>query len=146
MTENNQKIPNQGKGTGRGGKRAGSGRKPGTANIKTREIAEKAIVEGITPLEVMLKAMRSFVEAAEKMGNGKIEVVDGNVVTQLTLLTEASKVAKDAAPYIHPRLAAVDHTSKGESIGQPGGVLVVPATMSVDDWQKVAEQQNGDGK
>lgn len=140
MTENNQKIPNQGKGTGRGGKRAGSGRKPGTANVKTREIADKAIAEGITPLEVMLKAMRSFVEAAEKMGNEKIEAVNGEVVTQLTLLTEASKVAKDAAPYIHPRLAAVDHTSKGEQIGPAGGVLLVPAPMNMADWEKfVAE-------
>lgn len=140
MTENNHKKPAAtGKGTGRGGKRAGSGRKPGTANVKTREIADKAIEEGITPLEVMLKAMRSFVEAAEKMGNGKIEVVDGEVITQLSLLTEASKVAKDAAPYIHPRLSAVDHTSKGDQIGQPGGVLVVPATMSIKDWEKVAK-------
>lgn len=141
MFENNQKKSNAtGKGTGRGGKREGSGRKSGTANTKTREIADKAIVEGITPLEVMLKAMRSFVEAAEKMGNGKIEVVDGDVVTQLTLLTEASKVAKDAAPYIHPRLAAVDHTSKGEQIGQAGGVLLVPAPMNMADWEKfVAE-------
>ena len=140
MTENNQKIPNQGKGTGRGGKRAGSGRKPGTANVKTREIADKAIAEGITPLEVMLKAMRSFVEAAEKIGNEKIEAVNGEVVTQLTLLTEASKVAKDAAPYIHPRLAAVDHTSKGEQIGPAGGVLLVPAPMNMADWEKfVAE-------
>lgn len=114
--------------------------------MKTREIADKAIAEGVSPLEVMLKAMRSFVEAAEKMGNGKIEVVNGEVITGLGLLTEASKIAKDAAPYIHPRLAAIDHTSKGESIGQPGGVLVVPATMSIDDWQKVAEQQNKDGK
>ena len=140
MTENNQKIPNQGKGTGRGGKRAGSGRKPGTANIKTREIAEKAIVEGITPLEVMLQAMRKFVEAAEKMGTGKLQVVDGEVITQLSLMTEASKIAKDAAPYIHPRLAAVDHTSKGEQIGQAGGVLLVPAPMNMADWEKfVAE-------
>lgn len=146
MTENNQKKPVTGKGSGRGGKRAGSGRKPGSANVKSREIADKAIAEGITPLEVMLQAMRKFVEAAEKMGTGQLQVVDGEVITQLSLMTEASKIAKDAAPYIHPRLAAIDHTSKGESIGQPGGVLVVPATMSVDDWQKVAEQQNGDGK
>jgi len=146
MTENNQKIPMTGKGSGKGGKRAGSGRKPGSANVKSREIADKAIAEGVSPLEVMLKAMRSFVEAAEKMGTGQLKVVDGEVITQLGLMTEASKIAKDAAPYIHPRLAAIDHTSKGESISQPGGVLVVPATMSIDDWQKVAEQQNEDGK
>ena len=110
--------------------------------MKTREIADKAIAEGVSPLEVMLKAMRSFVEAAEKIGNEKIESVNGEVITQLGLLTEASKVAKDAAPYIHPRLAAIDHTSKGEQIGQAGGVLVVPATMSVKDWEKAAAEAN----
>lgn len=141
MTENNQKKSATGKGTGRGGKRDGSGRKPGTANVKTREIADKAIEEGVTPLEVMLKTMRTYVEAAEKLGLGKVEAVDGEVITQLSLLTEASKVAKDAAPYIHPRLSAVDHTSKGKEIGQAGGVLVVPATMSMDDWAKAAEKQ-----
>lgn len=140
MTENNQKKPVTGKGSGRGGKRAGSGRKPGSANVKSREIADKAIAEGITPLEVMLQAMRKFVEAAEKMGTGQLQVVDGEVITQLSLMTEASKIAKDAAPYIHPRLSAVDHTSKGKEIGQPGGVLVVPATMNIDDWEKLATQ------
>jgi hypothetical protein len=129
MTENNQKIS-----TGRGGKRTGSGRKPGSANTKTREIADKAIEDGTTPLEVMLRAMRRHVDAADKLGNGKIKVVDGNVVSQLSLLTEAAKIAKDAAPYIHPRLSAVDHTSKGENINGQYGVLVVPATMSLDEW------------
>jgi len=73
----------------RGGKREGAGRKPGSANRKTREIAEKAINDGLTPLEVMLTAMRKHAEA---------EMWD-----------EAASVAKDAAPYIHPRLAAVEH-------------------------------------
>lgn len=106
MTENNKKkSPNL------GGKRPGSGRKKGTANVKTREIADKAIQEGTTPLEVMLKAMRGFVAFAEKM------VAENNEVGALNAYTEAAKVAKDAAPYIHPRLAAIEHTGKdGESL------------------------------
>src|SRR4051794_32588352 len=70
----------------RGGRRDGAGRKPGSANIRTRQIADKAAAEGITPLEVMLKAMQMHTEAGR--------------------WDEAAAIAKDAAPYIHPRLAS----------------------------------------
>lgn len=76
-----------------GGKREGAGRKPGTANLKTREIANKALQEGITPLEVMLAAMRKAYDAGD--------------------MKEAATFAKDAAPYVHPRLAAVEHAGPG---------------------------------
>lgn len=71
-----------------GGKRPGSGRKPGSATKKTREIAERASSEGITPLEVILKAMRT----ADAEGNGR----------------EAAHYANMAAPYVHPRLASIN--------------------------------------
>jgi len=76
----------------RGGKREGAGRPAGPQSLrteKTRERAEKAFSEGMTPLEVMLKAMRDAVEADN--------------------MKEAAAFAKDAAPYVHPRLAAVEH-------------------------------------
>ncbi|MET3481558.1 hypothetical protein [Methylobacterium sp. 1973] len=72
-----------------GGKRTGAGRKPGSTTQKTREIADKAINEGMSPLEVMLTAMRKHAE----MGEWK----------------DAASFAKDAAPYVHPRLAAIEH-------------------------------------
>lgn len=72
-----------------GGKRAGAGRRKGSATKRTREIADKAIGEGLTPLDVMLKAMRLHADAQR--------------------WDAAAEVAKDAAPYIHPRLAAVEH-------------------------------------
>lgn len=72
----------------RGGKREGAGRPAGAANKKTREIADKAALEGITPLEVLLKTMR------EAWDGGSKEL--------------ACQIAKDAAPYMHPRLTAVD--------------------------------------
>lgn len=66
----------------KGGKREGSGRKIGTANKKTREIADRAAAEGITPLEYMLEVMRD--DQAE--------------------LPRRDDMAKAAAPFIHPRL------------------------------------------
>lgn len=87
MSENNQ---TQSK---RGGARKGAGRKAGSATQKTRAIADKAAAEGITPLEVILEAMNAF------RGAGDLE--------------KAAIFAKDAAPYMHPRLAAVEHTGDG---------------------------------
>jgi hypothetical protein len=76
----------------RGGKRAGAGRKRGSLTKKTREIAERAAADGITPLEVLLGAMRE----AWASGNR----------------TLAAGFAKNAAPYCHPRLAAIEHSGK----------------------------------
>lgn len=81
----------------RGGARKGAGRKAGSATQKTRAIADKAAASGITPLEVMLEAMNSFRESGD--------------------MEKAAGFAKDAAPYIHPKLAAIEHT------GADGGAI-----------------------
>ena len=81
-----------------GGKRPGAGRKPGTANRKTREIADKAAADGITPLEVMLATMRALWDGAV----GK----DGKVIDFEKALAACS-VGKDAAPYMHPRMQQI---------------------------------------
>lgn len=75
-----------------GGARQGAGRKAGSANKKTREIADKAASEGETPLEFMLKMMRD--------------------VTQPIPLR--AQMATSAAPYVHPRLSSVDAKVEGE--------------------------------
>jgi hypothetical protein len=71
----------------RGGKRAGAGRKPGSANRKTRKIADRAAEEGITPLEVMLFVMRKHFKAKD--------------------YDEAAAVAANCAAYVHPRLGSM---------------------------------------
>jgi hypothetical protein len=56
-----------------GGKRPGAGRKPGSANRKTREIADTAAKAGITPLEWMLSVIRdekADVKASGRNGEG----------------------------------------------------------------------------
>jgi hypothetical protein len=98
---------NQTKSNGRGGKRANAGRKTGSATKKTREIADRAAEDGITPLEVMLKTMRALVEKAERVASDGQEEGE-RIVSPLQLLVEASAVAKDAAPYVHPRLSSID--------------------------------------
>lgn len=81
----------------RGGARKGAGR-PKTKDTPEgklrQELAIRALTEGKTPLEVILEAMR----VAYEEGGAKAAV----------------PFAKEAAPYMHPRLASVDASLSGE--------------------------------
>jgi hypothetical protein len=77
-----------------GGRRPGAGRKPGGRNERTREIADRLNLEGLSPLEVMVEAMRRHVTAND--------------------WDAAAAIAKDAAPYMHPRLATVNVGNKDD--------------------------------
>lgn len=135
MNQTNQTI--QTKSNNRGGARKNAGRKKSAVTVRTREIAERVITEanGNSPLEIMLKVMQEFVDQAEVASNSE----DGDerkAAPRLMLM--AAGVAKDAAPYIHPRLAAIDHTTNGKEMMQSTGVLVAPSAMSEADWEKQA--------
>ena len=80
-----------------GGKREGAGRKPGSPTKRRREILDEAAKAGITPLEVQLRTMRALWDEANKG-----ETLD------FEKATAACAVAKDAAPYLHPRLSNVE--------------------------------------
>src|SRR5215216_1702956 len=85
-----------------GGRRPGAGRKPGSKTKKTSALAKRLNVDGITPLEVMVETMRHHYAA-------------GN-------LNEAAAVAKDCAPYMHPRLNATTVSNKeGEAFRVESG-------------------------
>lgn len=71
----------------RGGKREGAGRPAGAANVRSREIADAAANEGLTPLEYMLTVLRD--ENAEQK--------------------DRMWAAEKAAPYVHAKLASVEH-------------------------------------
>lgn len=76
----------------RGGKRHGAGRKKGARN-KASAAREAAIAaSGLTPLQYMLALMRDETQP---------------VAVRL-------EMAKAAAPYVHPRLAAVAHTGEAD--------------------------------
>lgn len=74
-----------------GGARPGAGRPRGARNRKTRETVAAIEQSGLTPLDYMLSVMR-----------------DAGQEPEVRL-----DAAKSAAPYVHPRLAAIEHTGKG---------------------------------
>jgi len=74
----------------RGGRRIGAGRKANGSNKRTsksNEIAEKAAGAGPLPLQILLEVMRSYYAAGD--------------------YAKAAAIAKDAAPYEHPRKSTV---------------------------------------
>jgi hypothetical protein len=80
-----------------GGRREGAGRKPGSPTKRRREIIDEAAKDGITPLEVQLRTMRALWDEANKGRTLDFEKA-----------TAACAIAKDAAPYLHPRLASIE--------------------------------------
>lgn len=106
----------------RGGKRQGAGRKAGSATRKTREVADKAAQEGITPLEFMLNIMR-----------GK-PPEDADVTQKIAWEMQRFEAAKAAAPYIHPRLSSTemkldaDVTNRGDF-----------SELTADEWERRAQ-------
>lgn len=81
----------------RGGNRPGAGRKSGTPNKASVERQKKVAATGDTPLEYMLKVMRDAKADASRRDD----------------------MAKAAAPYVHPKLAALQHS------GPRGGPIPV---------------------
>lgn len=88
------------------GERRG-GRKKGAKNKASVERQKKVAESGLTPLDYMLSVLRGqHPEGSEPA---------------VILAWEAMRfeAAKAAAPYVHPRLAAVEHSGKG------GGAILV---------------------
>lgn len=85
-----------------GGVRSGAGRKHGSTNKIDQEARRKAVEGGITPLDYMLSVLR-----------------DENRPDD-----ERMDAAKAAAPYLHAKLAAIEHT---------GGVTLRKASEIKDD-------------
>lgn len=72
----------------KGGKRDGAGRKPGVPNKRTAETAAAVEASGLTPLDYMLSILRDPLMSPDARMDA----------------------AKAAAPYVHARLAAVEHS------------------------------------
>lgn len=126
----------------RGGKREGAGRKQGALTKRTQEIAEQALASGKVPLEIMLDNMRHFQQVAldaeatfEGLTAEEFEGKSGEMTPEeqfKSLLAQVKKAAglrqmahdcaRDAAPYMHARLQAVEVT------GKDGGPVQVQIT------------------
>lgn len=118
----------------RGGNRPGAGRKPGVPNKASIERQKKVAATGITPLDYMLKVMR----------NPKADDA------------RRDEMAKAAAPYVHPKLASMQHTGRnggpiqtvdltklsGDELAQLEAIFGPLAGSSDDD----APDQAGEGE
>lgn len=91
----------------RGGARQGAGRKRNSPNKATIARQERIASTGVTPLDVMIQDMRFHYDLYQEA------LANKDIATAKTELKEARDAAKDAAPYTHPRLAAVEHMGKG---------------------------------
>lgn len=76
------------------------GRKKGTRNRKTAATVLAIEASGITPLNYMLGLMRQDTPKG----------ADLNV--RIAIAGQRFEAAKAAAPYVHPKLAAIEHTGK----------------------------------
>jgi len=93
----------------RGGKRAGAGRKAGTPNKASVARQAKVAASGLTPLDYMLTVMRDEGAGASRR----------------------DEMAKAAAPYVHPKLANIDHkSSDGSMTPQPTTIRIIAADGS----------------
>jgi hypothetical protein len=97
----------------------------GSLTTKTRTIAEKALADGVTPLEVMLNNMRfhhaestSLLERLIERAQEAQPIEAAELKDLLAFLHKtrsmAQECARDAAPYIHPRLSTVDANLTGD--------------------------------
>jgi hypothetical protein len=99
----------------------------------------------MSPLDVMLKVMHELVDAAEQMGATSAghagdlfgDGMSGMSESRIKLLNMAAAVGRHVAPYVHPRLSAIEHTGKDGAPLQ-SGVLLVPSLLDIDEWEKVA--------
>lgn len=91
-----------------GGARKGSGRKKGATTKKTREIADKLAEDGgQTPLEYMLEVLRTdATKLKERFESGDIDETQYAILFK-QLTERRDWAAQQAAPFIHPRLSAV---------------------------------------
>jgi len=94
----------------RGGKRDGSGRKRGIPNKLNAALREKLNAGGIAPLEFMLQVMRDTHQ---------------DFAVRL-------EMAKAAAPYLHPRLQAVEYKDEKNATTQRWHVEFVSVAKRVD--------------
>lgn len=103
-----------------GGRRAGAGRPKGTVMLKTHEFIEKALAGGPSPLDVMLMAMRYHLkehqEHLARLPTLPTEQEQRACQREASAaLSTSAGHARDAAPYIHPRLQTTELKGDGGS-------------------------------
>lgn len=124
----------------KGGASLRPGPEPGALRKRTQEIVERCINEGVVPLEVMLDNMRFAHDAAKELYNKINDFISGTGdgeglgdlkadFKMLLELRDRSQIySRHAAPYIHPRLSAIEISGGvGLHVGGPPKIQATPA-------------------
>ena len=90
------------------------GRRKGTPNKATAVRQAEISASGTTPLDFMLEVMRD---------------------DQNDLATRLDAAVK-AAPYVHPKLAAIDHSHQGPDSGSRAVYLISDRPMTTEEWTR----------
>jgi hypothetical protein len=131
--------PQPGSGISAAGRKAG-GQNRGT--IKAGELREKLLRTGETPLEVLVDGMRQarkrHAKIETKLDAFDLETLpDPEAVKELTALmraatgylSEARECAKDAAPYLHPKLEPMGRFLDLPAIKGPEDIMTAQAAI-----------------
>ena len=81
---------------------------------------------------IMVFTMNAFVAAADILGSRILEINE-RIIARLSLLERAAHIAKDAAPYMHPRLANVKHADRCRRLSQPHSLQLHPLPRISDN-------------
>jgi hypothetical protein len=133
-----------------GGKRPSSGRPKGTPNKASAKRQAQIAATGASPLDVMLGNMRFAHEQADGVlrqllagDTSAIPAVEGKAPSAIDGIREvlrlrqiAQDAAKDAAPYVHPKLASVAHHGPDQ-----GPIRVVAKTTTAVDLSKLTDDE-----
>ena len=95
-----------------------AGRAKGCRNKRAREIEEQGRAKGMTPLQVMQGTVEHLMLRSARVKEP----------LKSELRVRAAEIAAKIAPYIHPRLASVEHTGKH---GGPMEMSVYPVPDAV---------------
>jgi len=108
------------------------GRKKGTPNKATAERQAQVAATGKTPLEIMLENARWAYDKALKLtavlsGPNTPQGEEAQAIMQeiLKFRDVAQRYASAAAPYVHPRLAAIQHDHRSEDGSAIRPVLII---------------------
>jgi hypothetical protein len=108
------------------------GRKKGTPNKATAERQAQVAATGKTPLEIMLENARWAYDKALKLtamlsGPEAPQGEEAQVLMQeiLKFRDAAQRYASAAAPYVHPRLAAIQHDYRSQDGSAIRPVLII---------------------
>jgi len=128
-------------------KRPRSGRPKGSPNKASAELQAAIAASGKTPLEIMLENARwayaKARELTERLADAEPSLATSELFNQMLRFREfACEWAHMAAPYVHPRLAAVAHRHTN-----PDGTPIAPTVNIIieGDPLPAALEETGPG-